>query len=296
MNEKRYNSNPRMRTSIFVILSYFGLCFILSPHSYTTVKGSFETCKRECSHGANYYRNWTVEEPNPDYNISLHEKFGVNYTVSRTINVTYETQPGEYRPVKVTRPPNTQPYPFAIAPEPNTYPDFCQQGCVYWFSDSPNLPDCYSRCDHQYRFISANSDVNYSDWAEVARWECRDGCDIAYLRCQPGYYCTDDQMIICPVGRYRDFEYNNVAECNLCPTGRYRDREGARKLEACSQCPQGYYVSTEGSTREGDCDRCPDGTFGPEPGLAICKNITKMSGLNKWRNYQRESVPFIGRW
>ena len=78
--------------------------------------------------------------------------------------------------------------------------------------------------------------------------------------------------------------------------GRYRDREGARKLEACSQCPQGYYVSTEGSTREGDCDRCPDGTFGPEPGLATCKNITKMSGLNKWKNYQRESVPFIGRW
>ena len=29
----------------------------------------------------------------------------------------------------------------------------------------------------------------YNDLAEVSRYECYDGCDLALMRCQPGYHC-----------------------------------------------------------------------------------------------------------
>ena len=37
-------------------------------------------------------------------------------------------------------------------------------------------------------------------FAKVGIYECFDGCDIALLTCQTGYYCTDGGMLPCPAG------------------------------------------------------------------------------------------------
>lgn len=44
-----------------------------------------------------------------------------------------------------------------------------------------------------YRY---DAEGGYSDLAEVARYECYDGCDIALLRCQSGYYCDWPSTIV----------------------------------------------------------------------------------------------------
>jgi len=44
----------------------------------------------------------------------------------------------------------------------------------------------------------------------------RDGCDIGYARCQPGYYCALGSMTICPQGTWRDLSYNHVQACYPC--------------------------------------------------------------------------------
>ena len=133
-------------------------------------------------------------------------------------------------------------------------------------------------------------------YLQVARYECRDGCEIANLRCQPGYYCADKEMRVCPPGTYRDNDYEHTLACVNCPRGRYRDSDGARYMEACSKCPIGKYVDTTGATDIDDCLRCPAGTFGPEPGLGTCKCITPYSCQAQWNDLaeMKGSEPFIG--
>jgi hypothetical protein len=204
----------------------------------------------------------------------------------------------------------------------NPYAQFCNAGCAYFFSekvtsDRPtSLSNCTAKCDHTYR-SSAHITVGYSDLAQTARLECRDGCQIALKRCQPGYKCsqvamsldgsgnevyTDGAMIICPPGTYRDVSYDQVEECVDCPPGRYREDEKGRYMESCSKCPVGKYVNKTGSANTLDCDRCPAGRFGPEPGLALCKCITEMSCEDPEEfpspanAERRETFPFEGRW
>lgn len=42
------------------------------------------------------------------------------------------------------------------------------------------------QCDDNFSYIIT---VEYSDLLEVARLECRDGCQMALMRCRPRYYC-----------------------------------------------------------------------------------------------------------
>ena len=179
------------------------------------------------------------------------------------------------------------------------------------------LSNCTAKCDLTYR-SAAHITVGYADLAETARLECRDGCQIALIRCQPGHKCSqanmyvdavtgaeryvDGEMVICPPGTYRDVDYENVEECVNCPQGRYREDEKGRYMESCSKCPAGKYVEKTGSANNLECDRCPAGRFGPEPGLALCKCITGSSCADPAEfpspanAERRETVPFEGRW
>jgi len=100
------------------------------------------------------------------------------------------------------------------------------------------LSDCTNKCDDFYAY---NITVGYSDLAETARLECRDGCQIALKRCRPGYKCTqvvesfegsgifsDGSMEYCPTGTYRDVAYDTVEECVDCPQGKYREAKKGR--------------------------------------------------------------------
>lgn len=46
-----------------------------------------------------------------------------------------------------------------------------------------------------------------------ARLECRDGCNIAVLRCQPGHSCVDGIMSPCTAGTYRNTSYDTITPC-----------------------------------------------------------------------------------
>jgi len=173
---------------------------------------------------------------------------------------------------------------------------------------------CLERCDHTYQY---DITVGYSDVAEVARLECWDGCQIANLRCQPGYYCYLGMMRACPVGTYRHNDISHVEDCFPCPKGRYRDREGGRSDMDCDFCPVGKYINDVGSNSVSDCNRCPAGRFGVEPGVAECECISKDSCFSRdspdgvatlteaeydvRKEYHedlrelRDTVPFIGR-
>ena len=48
---------------------------------------------------------------------------------------------------------------------------------------------------------------------EQARLECRDGCNIAVLRCQPGYSCAEGSMSRCGPGTYRNTSYDAISSC-----------------------------------------------------------------------------------
>jgi len=201
---------------------------------------------------------------------------------------------GDKRPVGPSRPLlSLSEYPYFRAPETNPHMQFCQVGCTYFFSTSPTNVTCKARCDYTYRY---NGSVGYSDISEVARLECHDGCDIALFRCQPGYYCSNGAMVVCPPGTYRDVEYNHTHACNPCPTGHYREVPKGRYKETCSPCRINTYLNFTGSSKRTDCLRCPDGFYTLEEGQAVCITITMYSGLNQWRNFKRESQPFIGRW
>ena len=120
--------------------------------------------------------------------------------------------------------------------------------------------------------------MGHNDLAEIARLECRDGCQMALKRCQPGYYClqvsfveadaTDassvapigymgGDMIPCPPGTYRNESYDAVAECIPCPPNHFREDIKGRNLSSCSKCPAGTSAIAPGSTSMKDCVRCP---------------------------------------
>ncbi|GMH80791.1 hypothetical protein TL16_g08696 [Triparma laevis f. inornata] len=206
-------------------------------------------------------------------------------------------------------------------PNPNPFADFCKTGCTFFFSlDATTskpayLSECVAQCDFTYR-SAEHITIGYSDLAESARLECRDGCQIALARCQPGYRCTqadmymdggvekwvDGEMAICPPGTYRDVDYGQVEECVECPRGRYREDEKGRYMESCAQCPIGTYVNSMGSSSILKCNRCPAGRFGKFPGLALCECINEKSCLEPPEfpspadAEKRQTFPFDGRW
>jgi len=249
-------------------------------------------------------------------------ELSANADVSASLaGVTVTLVPGYVREVTDAGFYNHTEFMELVTPNPNPYIEFCRAGCTYFFSEvvtssaPTKLSNCTSKCDFTYR-SAAHITVGYSDLAETARLECRDGCQIALKRCQPGYKCSqvamyidgngdeqyvDGEMEICPPGTYRDVAYDSVEECVDCPPGRYREDETGRYLESCSKCPVGKYVNKTGSAYNLECDRCPAGRFGPEPGLALCKCITQASCDDEEypspaNAERRESVPFEGRW
>ena len=223
---------------------------------------------------------------------------------------------------------------------PNPYSSFCEIGCSIFYS-FPNKDDdsnkknkpvelvhCTDHCDELYKY---NISVGYNDLAEVARLECRDGCQMAVKRCQPGYYCSQVKVIMdqtsnattssesdknkgqkkvlyeggrmeyCPAGTYRDVDYDSVEECVPCPPGRFREDIKGRNLESCSKCPVGTYNRLSGSSSILDCLRCPAGTFTNQPGSEFCICITPDACLEHQLPSpadaeKRNTVPYIGRW
>ena len=236
----------------------------------------------------------------------------------------------------------TRPYPYHIAAE-NTnvdiheysLPEFCKLGCTYFFvssSDTTNNDDetqsktttlgqCLNKCNDTYSYNS--STPPYNDLAEVARLECRDGCMLALIRCQPGYYClqvdanenaNDDnnhyssaennsphyqggEMIPCPAGTYRDV-YDSVIECIPCPSNYFREDTKGRSLASCSPCPAGTSAEP-GSISIKDCVRCPAGTFSTEASFCMC--ITPQACADDQLPppadaEKSDTLPYIGRW
>ena len=235
------------------------------------------------------------------------------------------------RLVNSTRPTDTRPYPWAIAPYPTKNKQFCKLGCELFFTEVPNNVSCKANCDWYYRFDSTEE---YSNLAVTAKLECYDGCDIAYTVCQSGYYCVDGSMLPCPIGTYREavtkpllknssYTWNlqqpalkSVRACIGCPTGKFRGLLQGKSTEDCSKCPKGKYSDRLGATYVTDCIRCPAGKFGEYEGVSSCTCIdTKSCDLSvtiknvgeyhyyksskKYPygvDYYRESVPYIGRW
>ena len=200
---------------------------------------------------------------------------------------------------------NTLPHPWSQAVFPTANFGFCQMGCQFFFSEFPVNTTCKRLCDYIYRYQVS---VGYSDLAEQAINECRDGCDIALQVCQPGFYCTNGVMLPCQAGRYRSTiddlsitSLNAATACVECPPGRYRASERGKDPEDCSKCPRGKFASVTGSVLVSDCVRCPAGKFAEIEGMSECKCITEDScGMETYFaediDFYRESVPFVGRW
>lgn len=223
---------------------------------------------------------------------------------------------------------------------PNPYKSFCEIGCSIFYS-FPNKDDdsndknkpvelvhCTDHCDELYKY---NISVGYNDLAEVARLECRDGCQMAVQRCKHGYFCSQVKVITdrssntttssksednkgqrkltyeggrmeyCPAGTYRDIDYDAVEECVPCPPGRFREDIKGRNLESCSKCPAGTYNKLYGSSSILDCLRCPAGTFTNQPGSEFCICITPDACIEHQMPSpadaeKRNTIPYIGRW
>eukprot|EP00605_Chrysophyceae_sp_TOSAG23-4_P000669 GSChrysophyteH1.ASY1.ANO1.751.1 assembled CDS len=208
---------------------------------------------------------------------------------------------------------NTRPHPWSIAEFPPNNSGFCQMGCQFFFNEFPVTTTCKRLCDFVYRYQVT---VSYSDLAETAIQECRDGCDIAQQVCQPGFYCTQGRMIPCPPGRYRETipdlsveSLNKAQICTECDPGRYRPQSKGKKPDDCRKCPVGKYADVTGSVLVSDCVRCPAGKTAEEEGMSQCKCITpdscklvmkQQTGMvNFFENgvdFMRETEPFIGRW
>lgn len=207
----------------------------------------------------------------------------------------------------------TKPHPWSIAEFPTDKFGFCQMGCQFFFSEFPVIKTCKRMCDFVYRYQTT---VQYSDLAEIAIQECRDGCDIAVQVCQPGFYCIGGVMIPCPPGRFREtvkdlsIESLNAATiCTECAPGRYRPQTKGKRPEDCAKCPIGKYAGVTGSVLVSDCVRCPAGKTAEIEGMSECKCITPEScdlvieqqgvDVHFYRDgvdFTRESLPFIGRW
>lgn len=218
------------------------------------------------------------------------------------------------RRVGPTPPPNTRPHPWSIAPFPTKFNGFCSLGCQLFFAEQPRNTSCKRSCDYSYRYKTT---VEYSDLIEVGIYECFDGCDIALLTCQTGYYCNDGGMFPCPPGTFRENQTDaSVSACVGCPNGRYRDRDKGTNADDCAKCPKGKYANLIGGTSVDSCIRCPAGTVAEEEGMGLCKDITTRSGqlnvpldgvdryfysdptsnTNISVDFHRETVPFVGRW
>lgn len=211
------------------------------------------------------------------------------------------------RRVGPTHPPNTRPHPWSIAPFPTKFDGFCKLGCQLFFAEQPTNVTCKRSCDYSYRYKTT---VQYSDLIEVGIYECFDGCDIALLTCQTGYYCTDGGMLPCPAGTFRENDTDtSVSSCVGCPVGRYRDRDKGTSADDCSKCPKGKYANIIGGTSVDACIRCPAGTVAEEEGMGLCKNITinsnhldvPLDGVSRTYysngvDFHRETIPFVGRW
>ena len=234
----------------------------------------------------------------------------------------------------------TRPYPYYQAAHDAEYGDklqtspfseFCIVGCRFFHASEAEptlLSDCLEACDNLYFY---NVSVGYSDPMEVARLECRDGCQYALQRCEAGHYCTQVRvtsanttrtgnnsteakedndngltytggvMRQCPAGTYRDVSYEAVEGCIPCPRGRYRERTRGIHLDSCVKCPVGTYTETVGSSSKELCLRCLAGTFTTEPGSAECKCITPGACAahqlpSPADAEKRDTVPYVGRW
>ena len=215
----------------------------------------------------------------PEWKALAYDALDLSAATGCTVNpnCTVETNT---RPIGRTRPPKTRPYPYAIAPgsipgtPPNPHPQFCQFGCASYYTNW-TLLGCKAQCDSYYNY---DVTCGYSDRAEIARYECYDGCAIANLRCQPGFSCFQDVMRPCPQGKYRDLDYYHVTSCDDCPHGRYRETTGARDVDSCAKCDIGRYLPFPGSQSRYDCTLCPPGRFANEPGMANCKCLTHYDG------------------
>lgn len=213
---------------------------------------------------------------------------------------------------------DTLPHPWSQVVFPTDKFGFCQMGCQFFFSEFPVNTTCKRLCDFVYRYQTT---VQYSDLAETAVSECRDGCDIALQVCQPGFYCIGGVMIPCPPGRYRKTipdlsitSLNAATVCAECPPGRYRPAGKGKKELDCSPCPIGKYAAVKGSVLVSDCVRCPAGKTAEQEGMDACKCITADScdlvqqekdsngvlvDVHYYLNgvdFSRETTPFIGRW
>lgn len=80
-----------------------------------------------------------------------------------------------------------------------------------------------------------------------------------------------------------------------CPKGTYREGEKGRGVQDCDLCPVNTYQNVTAATAKIDCIRCPDGLYAELEGTAECSCITADSCIPEWQNYQRNSVPFVGR-
>lgn len=215
---------------------------------------------------------------------------------------------------------NTRPHPWSQAVFPTEKFGFCQMGCQFFFTEFPVISTCKRLCDYIYRYQIT---VSYSDLAETAISECRDGCDIALLVCNSGFYCTGGEMIPCPPGTYRQpipnlsiVELNAATICAECPPGRYRPATKGKSPDDCSKCPLGKYAGVTGSVLVSDCKRCPAGKTAEQEGMEACKCINRDScKLDQFKlidenrilysyyddasggvDFARETIPFIGRW
>jgi hypothetical protein len=165
------------------------------------------------------------------------------------------------------RQPRTRPHPWSIAPFPTTFMGFCDLGCQLFFSEQPTNSSCKRACDYFYRYRVT---VDYSDLIEQGINECFDGCDIALLTCQTGYYCRDGGMLPCPPGTYRENQTDDtVSSCVGCPLGRYRPNDKGTSADTCSKCPKGKYAALIGGTSVESCIRCPAGTVAEEEGASL---------------------------
>ena len=222
---------------------------------------------------------------------------------------------GTHRPIGPTRPPSTRGHPWFPhdheATTPSKYSKFCEAGCTFFFAEHPSNTTCKRRCDATYKY---DVDAGYNDLAEVARYECYDGCDLGLMRCQPGYRCdwpsltgvlaesnwnTSSKMLPCEPGQYRDGDFLHVRSCFDCAPGRYREEIKGRSVESCRKCPRSRYVNATGSDQATDCLRCPAGRFSDSEGAELCKCITRwscQSDTHKTTNkdegnaYKREAI------
>lgn len=251
----------------------------------------------------------------------------------RSADRMYQTRPWHANDPLMNKLHLTRPYPYHIATNDEdkySFSTFCELGCTYFFTttssndQSPGgeegktattLDGCLIRCDERYTYDSSYAPP-YNDIAAMARLECRDGCLLALMRCQPGYYCSqisfDDNvttttipgyeggdMTPCPPGTYRDVSYNAIEECVPCPPNHYREDIKGKSIRDCSPCHAGTSAPMPGNDSIEDCVRCLPGTFSTKASNCIC--ITPQACAKDQLPppadaEKKETVPYIGRW